>query len=388
MTEPENAFDFDTHEKVAISAYRERHGFYESLAATIKRIVEETLKRREIRVLSVQARAKEPSSFGRKAAQPSEADSERPKYPRPLEQITDLAGVRVITYFPGTVGEINQIIGDEFQIIERSDKGAELIEEDRFGYQSIHYLVKFTSRRSQFPEYAPFTDIVAEIQVRTILQHAWAEIEHDIQYKSASVIPSEIRRRFMALAGMLELADREFQAIQNADKELTREARSRVAGGELNHVEITPDALKAFLDKRLGADGRMSEWSYDWTARLLKMLRFRTLEQVEKCIDGFDDDRLSRIAVGSRVGQTSRFEYMLLAGMGEHYLRRHPWSSESWHEAKVKRELALFKDAGIPTREYDPVVEQPDISPESDPIAGSTRSPEKQSNAKLDFAQD
>ena len=173
MTEPENAFDFEAHKREAVTAYRERHGFYESLAATIKRILEETLKRKEIQVLSVQARAKEPSSFGKKAAQPSEADSERPKYPRPLEQITDLAGVRVITYFPDTVEEINQIIGDEFQIIERSDKGAELIEEDRFGYQSVHYLVKFTSQRSQFPEYAPFANIIAEIQVRTILQHAW-----------------------------------------------------------------------------------------------------------------------------------------------------------------------------------------------------------------------
>ena len=383
MTELEHGFDFAAHEEKAVAEYRERQLFYQSQATAIKRILEEALKRKDIQVHSVQARAKEPSSFGKKASQSSETDPAKPKYPRPLEEITDLAGVRVITYFPGTVEEIKQIIKHEFQIMELSDKGAELIEEDRFGYQSIHCLVKFELQRSSLPEYAPFADSVAEIQVRTILQHAWAEIEHDIQYKSAPVIPAEIRRRFMALAGMLELADREFQAIQNADKELTREARSRVAGGELNHVEITPDALKAFLDKRLGVDGRMSEWSYDWTARLLKMLRFRTLEQVEKCIRGFDDDRLSRIAAGSRVGQTSRFEYMLLAGMGEHYLRRHPWASASWHEERVKRDLARFKDEGVTTREYDPLADQPDMSPESDPTTGSTGSPERQSNAEV-----
>jgi putative GTP pyrophosphokinase len=294
MTEPENAFDFGAHEQAAVAAYLKRHGFYESLASIVKRILEEALKRRGIQVHSVQARAKEPASFGKKAAQPSEADPAKPKYPYPLEQITDLTGVRVITYFPGTLEEIDRMLADEFRVVERSDKGAELIEEERFGYQSIHYLVKFTSLRSRLPEYEPFADAIAEIQVRTILQHAWAEIEHDIQYKSASVIPAEIRRRFMALAGMLELADREFQAIQNADKQLTVEARSRVAGGQLSRVEITPDALKTFLDKKLGADGRMSEFSYDWTARLLKKLGFRTLEQVEKCISGYDDDRLSK----------------------------------------------------------------------------------------------
>ena len=230
MTELDNGFDFAAHEQRAVATYRERQGFYESLATIVKRILEEALKQKGKEVHSVQARAKEPSSFGKKAALSSETDPAKPKYPRPLEEITDIAGVRVITYLPTTVEEINQIIEAEFQIVERFDKGAELIEEDRFGYQSIHYLVKITSQRSRLPEYAPFADVIAEIQVRTILQHAWAEIEHDIQYKSASVIPADIRRRFMALAGMLELADREFQAIQNADKELAKTARSRVEG--------------------------------------------------------------------------------------------------------------------------------------------------------------
>jgi hypothetical protein len=170
----------------------------------------------------------------------------------------------------------------------------------------------------------------------------------------------------MALAGMLEIADREFQAIQNADKQLTQEARSRVEGGQLSQVEITPDALKAFLDKKLGVDGRMSEFSYDWTARLLKRLGFRTLEQVEQCISGYDDDRLSRIASGSRLGQTARFEYMLLAGMGEHYIRRHTFAGEPWYEGREREYLERFKKAGVEIRDYDPLMEQADTSPHLD----------------------
>jgi ppGpp synthetase/RelA/SpoT-type nucleotidyltranferase len=82
-----------------------------------------------------------------------------------------------------------------------------LWEKERFGYQSIHYLVQVSEARVALAEYARYRAMIAEIQVRTILQHAWAEIEHDIQYKSSVAMPSVIRRRFMSLAGLLEIAD-------------------------------------------------------------------------------------------------------------------------------------------------------------------------------------
>ena len=162
----------------------------------------------------------------------------------------------------------------------------------------------------------------------------------------------------MALAGLFEIADREFQAIQDADQRLTDEARARVQAGDLNSVEITPDSVRAFLDGRLGLDGRISQWSYDWTARLLKKLGFRTLEQVEKCIDGYDDDQLSRITSGSRQGQTTRFEYMLYAGMGQKFVDRHVWSGlDWWPSAHFKGSLERMRDSGIPIRDYDPLLE-------------------------------
>lgn len=354
MAGSEKPFDFKAHEQAAVAAYLKSLGFYEDFATVVKRILEESLKRRGIRVHSVEARAKDPTSFGRKAALPLETDPGKPKYNNPLSQITDLSGVRIITYFPNTLTEIDQMLKEEFQIVERSDKGAILLEEDRFGYQSIHYLLKLSPQRARLPEYEPFADAVAEVQVRTILQHAWAEIEHDIQYKSASVIPGEIRRRFTALAGMLEVADREFQAIQDEDKRLTAEARSRVEGGRLEAVEITPDALKAFLDRRMGPDGRISEFSYDWTARLLKRLGFRTLEEVDTCIRGFDDDKLSRIVSGSRQGQTTRFEYMLLAGMGENFIRRHTFSGEPWFIEQQSQYLEGLHRNRVQVRDYNP----------------------------------
>lgn len=310
----------------------------------------------------MEARAKDPSSLGKKASLPSEDDPRKPKYPHPLQQITDLVGIRIIAYFPGTLDEIDEVIRQELTITERADKGGQFLKDERFGYQSIHYLVSLSAGRATLPEYSEYADTIAEIQVRTILQHAWAEIEHDIQYKSALAIPRETHRRFMPLAGLLEIADREFQAIQESDHQIRESARTRVESGHLEEVEITPDDLKAFLDKKLGEDGRISEWSYDWTVGLLKKLGFKTLEQVDRCIDGYDDDKLSRIAEGARQGQTSRFEHMLLAGMGSNYIERHPWSTETWFGGRMKTWLEKYKKAGIPLRVYDPSNESNDSS--------------------------
>jgi putative GTP pyrophosphokinase len=357
MTDEVSGFDFASHEKSAVTDYLKVQGFYGDLAGVIGGVIKECVATRQIKVHSVNHRAKSADSFGRKAVVPSEQNPELPKYPEPLKQITDLAGVRVITYFPATLAQIDSLLRDEFEIVERSDKGEELLEDDRFGYHSIHYLLRLKEPRSRLAEYTRFVSAITEVQVRTILQHAWAEIEHDIQYKSATTIPSEIRRRFIALAGVLEIADREFQGIQDADKRLTLDARTSINQGNLQGVEITPDALKQFLDRRLGSDGRISEWSYNWEARMLKLLGFRDLRQVEKAISTYNDDILSSIAWKSRQGQTTRFELMLLAALGDKFFEKHMWRNEAWFVSRSRNQLDAFRASNIPIGIYDPLDE-------------------------------
>jgi putative GTP pyrophosphokinase len=352
----------ETHAQAAVSKYLRLQTYYEDLASVVGRITQESLKRRNIKVHSIQNRAKDPVSFERKAAIPSDVDPNTPKYNDPLQEITDLAGVRVITFFPGTLGDVDRALAEEFEVVEKSNKGLILIDEDRFGYQSIHYLVRIKSERTRLAEYGRFSGSIVEIQVRTILQHAWAEIEHDIQYKSSKAIPKEIRRRFMALAGMLEIADREFQAIQDADKQLEDRAISLVQHDQLRGVEITPNAVKYFLDRKLGPDGRISAWSYDWTARLLRNLGFDDLDQVSKAIAPYNDDRLSVIAEGTRQGQTSRFELMLLAALGERFIQRHPWGHTPWFFERRRAFLQKFLEAGILIDTYNFDDKGPELS--------------------------
>ena len=120
----------------------------------------------------------------------------------------------------------------------------------------------------------------------------------------------------MALAGVLEIADREFQAIQDEDNQLKQLARTSVEKGVLDQVEITADALRSYLDRRIGSDARTTDFSYEYEAREVRRLGFTTIEQVDACIEGYDDDQLSRIRWEWRQGPLSRFEDMLLAGMG------------------------------------------------------------------------
>ena len=162
-----------------------------------------------IKVHSVSSRTKESKSFNKKI---SKVEKEYTK----LTQITDISGARIICLFADQVDEIAKVIGDNFTIYPdlSVDKRA-ILDPDRFGYLSLHYVVTLTKERVELQEYKRYDGLFCEIQIRSILQHAWAEIEHDLGYKSNVEIPRELKRRFYRLAGLLELADDEFDNLQN-----------------------------------------------------------------------------------------------------------------------------------------------------------------------------
>ena len=97
------------------------------------------------------------------------------------------------------------------------DMGRETAQEGRFGYASRHLLIGLDAAREGHASYELLRGRSAQVQVRTVLQHAWAEFEHDIRYKGT--IPDEhvrdFDRRFTLAAGLLELADQEFSTIRD-----------------------------------------------------------------------------------------------------------------------------------------------------------------------------
>jgi ppGpp synthetase/RelA/SpoT-type nucleotidyltranferase len=355
-------FDFADHRAKAVNAYRVVRGSYEDLAATVRNLLMSALEADGIKPLSIEFRAKSEESFSAKAARPSDSNSGSPRYSQPLAEITDLAGCRVITFFLKDVQSVRKAIDREFNVIETANRSSYLRASSRPGYESYHFVAELSEARLALPEYSRFRGLRVEIQVRTILQHAWAEIEHDIQYKSVEALPVDIGQRFMALAGMIEIGDREFQAIADAHEQVRNDAAISFAQGRLDEVELTPDTLKAYLDKDYGPDGRMRDWSYEWTTRLLKRFGFVNLQQLDECVGAYDDDAVSRAVWGARQGQLTRLELVVLAAIGpERFKTLHPWAGSdiTWFEPGVDKDIDRLRAAGITIGNYVPAAAQP-----------------------------
>jgi ppGpp synthetase/RelA/SpoT-type nucleotidyltranferase len=150
----------------------------------------------------VSSRVKARDSLARKLARPD-------KTYRALWDVTDLVGLRVATYFEDVIDDVARLVEREFAVdFRHSTDKLRFSDAGRFGYRSLHYVCALPGA-SGLGEQFRF-----EIQVRTALQHAWAQVEHDLGYKPTAQVPDVIRRRFSRVASLLEIADEEFVAIR------------------------------------------------------------------------------------------------------------------------------------------------------------------------------
>lgn len=215
-----------------VADYDNRREVYNSFAKTVSDLVERLMAAKSISHHSISFRCKTRESLERKVDIKQSYEA--------LEDITDLAGVRIITHFADDVDVVASMVESEFKVdkINSIDKRAAL-DPDRFGYLSLHYVVSLKKERDTLQEYSAFKGLKLEIQIRSILQHTWAEIEHDIGYKSSVEVPRGIRRKFSRMAGLLELADQEFAAIR---VELSKYEKTSAA-------EAIKNPEKVLLDK-------------------------------------------------------------------------------------------------------------------------------------------
>jgi putative GTP pyrophosphokinase len=172
-----------------------------------------------LKLHSVTMRAKSRDSVAKKLARPDRT------YAR-LWDVTDLIGLRVITYFEDGVERVAELVEARLPVdLRHSTDKRRAHAVGRFGYRSLHYVCEL--RDPALPAAAR-----CEIQVRTILEHAWAEIEHDLGYKARIGVPASARRRLDRLAGMLELADQEFVAVRGELGAYEHSLRARIAAAD------------------------------------------------------------------------------------------------------------------------------------------------------------
>lgn len=222
--------------------YKENYAKYKEHTNNLRTLIIELTKKNNIEFSQMEYRTKEVDKFIEKIKR------EEKKYKNPLKEVTDLVGIRIIAYYKEDVDEIVKIIENEFEIDwENSIDKAQALEPDRFGYLSINYVVSLSSPRKELTEWKAFADKKAEIQVRTVLQHAWAAIDHKLRYKTPKEVPKHLRRKLFCLSALLELADGEFSNLRKHTDEIEELYKSEIKEGRLD-IELDLLSLDIYLE--------------------------------------------------------------------------------------------------------------------------------------------
>ena len=272
-----------------------------------------------INYLSVTGRTKTVASFAEKARRTKNGVA---LYTDPLREITDTIGIRVITYVHSDVSAVADLLRDQVVVHDDRDMGRETAQEGRFGYASRHLLIGLDAAREGHPAYEEMRGRTAQVQIRTVLQHAWAEFEHDIRYKGT--MPDEhardFDRRFTLAAGLLELADREFSTIRDT----LRTPAAGAADGEAvpdDDPRIDPRELAAFLAGQYAESGWSRTDHYAWISGLLLELGITSLDELGDVLRRGDEDLIrTRMDYRYPPGAVRRLDDALLAAHGAAYV--------------------------------------------------------------------
>jgi ppGpp synthetase/RelA/SpoT-type nucleotidyltranferase len=197
-------------QKIFISDFEKIRPVYEKFAVLLSQILQKAVDQLGYLAI-VQVRAKKVASFSNKIIM-------KDKYQNPLSDVTDLCGGRVIVHFQSQVAAVCEFIKNNFTVDEANSLDLKSrLKVNEFGYRSVHYVI--TPKKSSIlgiPVKNEFRNLKAEIQVRTLAEHVWADISHDRLYKTDLTIPEEWKREAARLSAILENADNTFASMSQA----------------------------------------------------------------------------------------------------------------------------------------------------------------------------
>ncbi|GAA1900340.1 GTP pyrophosphokinase [Williamsia serinedens] len=303
-----------------IDRYLREFGRFQDVTERMERAVSARLTESYIAVHAVQSRTKEPDSAAGKFARLD--DDGEPVFTDPLREVTDLVGVRVITYLTSDIERVEQALTSAFEVRHRVDRTSVTQSAGTFGYAGTHLILRADD------------ELHFEVQIRTVLQHAWAEIEHGIRYKGSRTTPSApIDRAFTLAAGLIELADAQFAEVDTLHKKEVEEARAT--------EEIEIGTLQEVLTKALPDIKPARADAYEWLVTLLDANGIEVREDLDDFLAEADVDAVVA-AMDYRFEPTHvrLVDDLLLARFGEdHIARTADVTSDRDREPKLRYRL-------------------------------------------------
>lgn len=324
--------------------YIKNKKIFEKLAEKVETILTDILQEDGIEYHQIHSRGKEISSFLKK--------SENPKY-KSINDMTDLAGIRVITYVEDSIPKICKIIEDNFTIdtansLDKSDD----LGLDKVGYKSVHYVGSLSESRIKLTENKKFKNLKFEIQVRTILQHSWAEIEHDRNYKFGGELPTKIQRRFKLLAGLLELADNEFNSISQEIDKYSEKVKGKTEKGDLN-IPINSTSLQEYIvQKFTSINDLIFSKEFPNKERIIKELKnydLQTLLDIEKIIP--EEIFQNYITIGEKISPLGFLRDIMIINDYKKYFEK-SYDGE-WVFTGAKNDFDIFEKYGFKLSQFD-----------------------------------
>ena len=284
------------HTAELLEAYHRQLPLLEQLLEQASSLLQKALRDQNIQLNTFERRVKSEESLAGKL------EKKGYKY-NTINDITDLVGIRVVTYYTDDVDKVAAIVKQIFDIDWRNSVDKRKHQLDSFGYLSLHYIC--------YLKEGPLRTIPLEIQMRTALQHVWSAIEHDIGYKGAVKLPPEYVRQFSRLAGMLEMADDEFSRLRITMTEYRRQVQSLVKSGHFSEVTLSTESFRQYLElkpfdrlnQRIAAVNQAEIFPAPMMQYLpvLENFRFTNLGDVQQFIDDNYDDAyqlaLSQLAI-------------------------------------------------------------------------------------------
>lgn len=273
--------------RLILEDYRKQRDDFIQLGDTVHDILDEICRDADISPLGIEHRVKKEKSLAGKLERSGGWYSS-------LEDLTDILGARIICFFSDDIDKIGKLVEERFVIDwdNSSDKRA-LIKADSFGYLSLHYICSI-------PNGAGYSDNICgkkfEIQIRTVLQHAWAAINHDLGYKSEFGVPRDVTREFSRIAGLLEIADDEFIRTRDHMREYTESIRQKIIENSADDVHIDSISLNEYVKRNTKMQAFLHEISKIANAEIseidaenyivqLKFLGKETLGDLQQMMD-------------------------------------------------------------------------------------------------------